>query len=136
MGDVSVWAWVCVGWSVLLAGVGCREFGRVRRLRRDGIVTRGVIVGERPVPDVDVKAYSPVVAYRDERGVEVRFTQVTHGSGPRPVIGREVDVIRLPGQPESARIMRWRHMSGQGVVMLVGAAVFLGGAYLIATQNN
>ncbi|MFE7774476.1 DUF3592 domain-containing protein [Streptomyces sp. NPDC057445] len=136
MANEVTWAVVCAAVAVLLLGVAGREALAVRRLRRDGIVTRGVVVGEQHLDDSDGHLWVPVVAFHDEQGKRMEFTPPTHGSRRRPVVGREVEVLHLPGRPETARVREWQHITGSAVYPLFGAALFLGGAVLVVLKSS
>lgn len=126
---------LCTGAGVLLLGVALQDAVVVRRLRREGIRTRGVVVDNVRVTDSDGPSWAPVVAFTDRYGHRVEFTTRMRGSGLGLPTGREVPVVYLAHNPQTARVHIWRHFVGPVVCLLFGAALFLGVGVLIAAST-
>jgi hypothetical protein len=133
LSDGSVGIAVCGAVAVLLFGAGLRDAVVVRRLRRHGTRTWGVVVDNVRVNSSDSgPTWAPVVAFADQRGYRVEFTPRMRGSGLGLATGRQVPVVYLAHDPQTARVSMWRHMVGPVVFVLIVGLVFLGCAVLIA----
>ncbi|MET8446098.1 DUF3592 domain-containing protein [Streptomyces sp. NPDC005209] len=126
---------VCGGVGIVLLGCAARDAVVVRRLRRDGIRTRGVVVDNVRVNDSDGPSWAPVIAFHDHLGHRVEFTTKIRGIGMGLPTGREVPVVYLGQNPQTARVAMWRHLVGPTVGMLFGATLFLGCGVLIAAMG-
>ncbi|MEV0372499.1 DUF3592 domain-containing protein [Streptomyces sp. NPDC050636] len=124
----------CGAAGLLPLWLGLREALVVRRLRRDGIRTRGVVV-DNVRSDSDGSIWVPVIAFRDQQGHRVKFTPRIRGSGLGLATGCNVPVVYLPRDPQSARVYTPRHMVGPVVFLLFVGAAFLGFAVLSALGN-
>ncbi|MFF4751567.1 DUF3592 domain-containing protein [Streptomyces sp. NPDC002514] len=116
----------CGAAAMLLLTLGLRDATTVRRLRRHGIRTRGVVVDNVRVRSGDSgPTWAPVIAFADRRGHRVEFTTRMRGSGMNLPTGREVPVVYLAHDSQAARVLMWRHMTGPVVFLLAGSAIFL-----------
>ena len=122
---------VCGAVAVLLIGVSLQDAAVVRRLRRHGRRTHGVVVDNVRVDDRNGPQWAPVIAFADQRGHRVEFTTRIRGVGMGLATGREVPVVYLPQNPQIARVRMWRHMVGPALFALLAGLVFLGFAVLI-----
>ncbi|MEU6220465.1 DUF3592 domain-containing protein [Streptomyces sp. NPDC047022] len=127
----SLGAAVCGGVALLLLGFAVREAAVVRRLRRTGIRTQGVVVDHTR----DDEYWVPVIAFVDQQGHRVEFSPRESGTGANLARGLEVQVVYEGGNPQVARVLMWKDMMGPAVYMLLGAVVFAGGAVLLALKN-
>jgi hypothetical protein len=127
---------VCGAVAVILVAVALRDGAVVRRLRRHGIRTRGVVVDNVRVHDHrSGPTWAPVIAFADQRGYRVEFTTRIRGVGMGLATGREVPVVYLPHNPQTARVYMWRHMVGPTLFCLLVGLVFLGfGMFIALTQ--
>ncbi|MFJ5530826.1 DUF3592 domain-containing protein [Streptomyces sp. NPDC093261] len=132
MSDRLIGVALCGTAGLLLLGWAAGDARVVRRLRREGIRTRGVVVDNVRVHDGDGPAWTPVVAFTDQRGHRVEFSPRMRGSGLGLATGREVPVLYLGHHPQTARVHMWRHLVGPVVFLLFCAAIFLGAGALIA----
>ncbi|MGW7422781.1 DUF3592 domain-containing protein [Streptomyces sp. NPDC054813] len=123
---------LCTVVGLGLLGVAAREGAVVRRLRRHGLRTRGVVVDNVRTRDSDGPKWIPVIAFTDRSGYRVEFSPRMHGSGMGLATGREVEVVYLATNPQTARVRMWRHLVGPLVFLVFGGVVFLGVGVLIA----
>jgi hypothetical protein len=134
--DGSVGTAICGAVSVLLFGFGLRDAVLVRRLRRQGMRTWGVVVDNVRVNNGESgPTWAPVIAFADQRGHRVEFTPRMRGGGMGLPTGRQVPVVYLAHDPQTARVQMWRHMTGPVVFVLAVGAVFLGCGVLIAVTQ-
>ncbi|MEU0477209.1 DUF3592 domain-containing protein [Streptomyces olivaceus] len=122
-----------------LAGVGLLVGGvydwvRVRRLRRHGIRTTGTVVDNVRVQGSNDSGptWAPIVAFPDQHGYRVEFTPSLRGVGLGLPTGRQVPVVYLPHNPQAARVLTRRHMTGPVVFLLAMGVLFLGLSVVIA----
>ncbi|MDH6220444.1 DUF3592 domain-containing protein [Streptomyces pseudovenezuelae] len=133
MADGTLGIAVCAAVGLLLFTVAVRDAVLIRRLRRHGIRTRGVVVDNVRVDGRDSgPTWAPVIAFADQRGYRVEFTSRMRGSGMGLATGREVPVVYLAHNPQTARVGIWRHMVGPVVFVSCASVVFLGAGVLIA----
>lgn len=90
---------------LLLIGVGTivgadRHHRRLRMLRRDGVRVTGWVVGHDDKQHHGETSFVPVVAYRDNFGVERHFRMNLVANRTDPPVGAEVPVLFVPGRPE------------------------------------
>ncbi|MZE41780.1 DUF3592 domain-containing protein [Streptomyces sp. SID5477] len=121
--------------GVLLLWVGLHDAARVRRLRRHGIRTTGTVVDNVRVDGHNGPSWAPVVAFVDHHGYRVEFTPSMRGSGMGLATGREVTLVYLPDDPQTARVLMRRHMTGPVYFVLAGALAFLSVGALIAVTG-
>lgn len=126
---------VCGVAGVLPLWLALREGLVVRRLRRDGVRTQGVVVDNVRCDD-DGSVWVPVIAFRDQRGHRVQFTPRLRGAGLKLDTGREVPVVYLPREPSSARVYLRRHIAGPVVLLAFVGVAFLGFAVLSALSPS
>ncbi|MGW2650090.1 DUF3592 domain-containing protein [Streptomyces sp. NPDC001393] len=131
MSNGTTVAVLCAAPAALLFVVAWREAAVVRRLRRDGIHTRGVVVDNTQVADDDGQIWVPVVAFHDQQGHRVEFSPRMRGTRMGLETGREVPVVYEGRHPQTARVHMWRYMMGTAVSLLLGGMAFLGAAVLI-----
>ncbi|MBX7554229.1 DUF3592 domain-containing protein [Streptomyces sp. NPDC048665] len=131
MSNGTTGAVLCALAAVLLFAVAWREAAVVRRLRRDGIRARGVVVDNTRVAEDDGHIWVPVIAFHDQQGHRVEFSPRMRGTGMGLETGREVPVVYEGRHPQTARVRMWRHMMGTAVSLLLGGMVFLGAGVLI-----
>ncbi|MFF5016194.1 DUF3592 domain-containing protein [Streptomyces sp. NPDC001165] len=125
----------CGAVALLLFGLAVREAVVVRRLRRAGIRTQGVVVGHTRDDYSDGFNPVPVIAFTDQQGHRVEFSPEMRGTGMNLAAGLEVQVVYERGKPRTARVVRWKHMMGPAVYMLLSAVAFAGAGVLIALKN-
>jgi hypothetical protein len=127
---------MCGAVGVLLLVLGVRDVVVVRRLRRYGIRTRGVVVDNVRVRGRGDSGptWAPIIAFADRMGRRVEFTTRVRGSGMNLATGREVPVVYLAHDPQAARVLMRRHMTGPWVFLLFGAAAFLSVGVALAVQ--
>ncbi|MFF4346229.1 DUF3592 domain-containing protein [Streptomyces sp. NPDC001530] len=129
---LPIGALACGAAALLVLAAALRETVVVRRLRQRGTRTQGVVVDNVRTHDSDGPTWVPVIAFTDRRGYRVEFSPRVRGSGMGLATGREVGVVYLPHDPQTARVLMWRHTAGPVVFMLFGGIVFLGFAVWIA----
>ncbi|MFD3942005.1 DUF3592 domain-containing protein [Streptomyces sp. NPDC058579] len=99
-------------WQILLvlAGLLCVAGGlweaRTQvRMRRYGVRSEGVVLRhEITEQEGNSRVYAPVIGFRDEHGTHREFTSELKGSPRSPRAGAHVQVVHLPGRPETARL--------------------------------
>ncbi|QHC23276.1 DUF3592 domain-containing protein [Streptomyces sp. GS7] len=131
----TTWMVLCAAVAVLLFGFAWREAVLVRRLRRDGIPTRGVVVDNTQLAEDDGHIWVPVIAFHDQQGHRVEFSPRMRGTGMGLATGREVPVLYDGRNPQTARVQMWRHTMGPAVSLLLGGMAFLGAGMLIVLKN-
>jgi hypothetical protein len=131
MSNGTTGAVLCAAAAVLLIAVAWREAAVVRRLRRDGIRTRGIVVDNTQVAEDDGHIWVPVIAFHDQQGHRMEFSPRMRGTGMGLATGRVVPVVYEGRHPQTARVHMWRHMMGTAVSLLLGGMVFLGAGVLI-----
>jgi hypothetical protein len=123
---MPIGALLCGGAALLLLWAAVREIVVVRRLRQRGMRTHGLVVDNVRTHDSDGPTWVPVIAFNDQRGYRVEFSPRVRGSGMGLATGREVGVVYLPHDPQTARVLMWRHTTGPVVFLFFGCIVFLG----------
>ncbi|MFE2333516.1 DUF3592 domain-containing protein [Streptomyces coelicoflavus] len=121
--------------GLLLLWVGLHDAVRVRRLRQHGVRTAGTVVDNVRVDSNNGPSWAPVIAFVDHHGYRVEFTPSMRGSGMGLATGREVTVVYLPDDPQTARVLMRRHMTGPVYFVLAGALAFLSVGALIAVTG-
>ncbi|MFD8814380.1 DUF3592 domain-containing protein [Streptomyces sp. NPDC059627] len=123
---------LCTVVGLGLLGVAMREGTVVRRLRRHGVRTWGVVVDNVRTSNGDGPKWTPVIAFTDRMGYRVEFSTRMQGSGMGLATGRQVEVVYLAQNPQIARVRMWRHVMGPVVFLVLGGLAFLGVGVLIA----
>jgi hypothetical protein len=124
---------VCGPVGTLLLWAGLHDAARVRRLRHRGIRTTGMVVDNVRVSDNNSgPMWAPIIAFADQHGYRVEFTPRMRGAGMGLATGREVAVVYLPHDPQTARVFTRRHMTGPVYFVLAVALLFLGVGAVIA----
>ncbi|MEU2624025.1 DUF3592 domain-containing protein [Streptomyces sp. NPDC007157] len=126
---------LCTVVGLGLLGFAVQESAVVRRLRRHGLRTWGVVVDNVRTRDNSGPQWIPVIAFTDRSGYRVEFSPRMHGSGMGLATGREVEVVYLPANPQTARVRMRRHVVGPLVFLVFGGVVFLGVGVLIALTS-
>ncbi len=126
---------LCAAVATLLLGLAVREARIVRRLRRHGVRSRGLVVRSTRDDYSDRFNEVPVIAFRDQHGRLVEFSPEMRGTGMNIPVGREVPVVHEDQRPETARVQAWRHMTGVTVALLCSSAAFLGATVLIVLKR-
>ncbi|MFK0292828.1 DUF3592 domain-containing protein [Streptomyces sp. NPDC090442] len=121
----------CGGVALLLLGFAVREAAVVRRLKRTGIRTRGVVVDHTRDDDFWV----PIIAFVDQQGHRVEFERQMRGTGMNLARGLEVQVVYEDGKPQTARVLRRKDTVAPVVYLLLSAVAFAGGAVLLALKS-
>ncbi|WP_033343169.1 DUF3592 domain-containing protein [Catenuloplanes japonicus] len=85
--------------GVLGISAGVREVRRQRTLARDGVQVTGHVYRVDVERDSDGATYRPLIAYRDENGVEQKFRSSLSGGRERHPVGSEVPLRYVPGRP-------------------------------------
>jgi hypothetical protein len=111
---------VCGAVAALLFGAALRDMVVVRRLRRDGVRTRGMVIDNVRGDDGDGPKWVPVIAFADHKGYRVEFSPKMTGTGMGLETGRAVDVVYPAHAPQNARVFTSRHMAGPAWFMLLG----------------
>ncbi|WP_121710803.1 DUF3592 domain-containing protein [Streptomyces sp. E5N91] len=121
--------------GTLLLWAGLHDGARVRRLRHHGVRTTGMVVDNVRVRDNNSgPSWAPIIAFADQHGYRVEFTPSMRGTGMGLATGRQVTVVYLPHDPQTARVFMRRHMTGPVGFVLAVALVFLGiGAAIAVT---
>lgn len=79
---------------------GFREVGKQRRLVREGVPVTGWVYRMDRKRDSDGTSYTPVIAFRDENGIEHKFRlTLSEGTVKHPV-GSQVPLRYVPGRPD------------------------------------
>ncbi|GAA0992026.1 MULTISPECIES: DUF3592 domain-containing protein [Streptomyces violaceusniger group] len=125
---------LCVAVGLLLYACAVRDARLVRRLRREGVRTEGVVVAN--VVDRRERnrhpTQTPVIRFHDHQGYVVEFTTAIQGVGLGLATGRRVDVRYLPGESQKARVWMRRHILGPAAGLTLGGTLFLGFGLVIA----
>ncbi|GAA1107222.1 DUF3592 domain-containing protein [Streptomyces javensis] len=127
---------LCVAVGLFLYLCALRDARLVRRLRREGFRTEGLVVAN--VVDRQTRngnrnpTQTPVVRFHDHQGYEVEFTTAIQGIGLGLATGRRVDVRYLPGESQQARVWMRRHILGPAAGLTLGGTIFLGFGLVIA----
>lgn len=127
---------LCVAVGLLLYACAWRDARLVRRLRREGFRTEGLVVanivdrhsqnGNRSTTQ------TPVIRFHDHQGYMVEFTTAIQGVGLGLANGRRVDVRYLPGESQKARVWMRRHIIGPAAGLTLVGTLFFGFGLVIA----
>ncbi|NIY65985.1 DUF3592 domain-containing protein [Streptomyces malaysiensis] len=123
---------LCVAVGLLLYACAWRDTRLVRRLRREGFRTEGVVVANIVDRRDRSTTQTPVIQFHDHQGYKVEFTTAIQGVGMGLANGRRVDVRYLPGESQKARVWIRRHIIGPAVGLALGGTVFFGFGLVIA----
>ncbi|MFE9066008.1 DUF3592 domain-containing protein [Streptomyces violaceusniger] len=124
---------LCITIGLFLYACALRDARLVRRLRREGVRTEGLVVANI----VDRRnqnrnpTQTPVIRFHDHQGYEVEFTTAIQGIGMGLPTGRRVGVVYLPGNSQKARVWMRRQLVGPAVGMTLTGTLFLGFGLLI-----
>ncbi|MER8159519.1 DUF3592 domain-containing protein [Streptomyces sp. NPDC094472] len=125
---------LCITIGLFLYARAVRDTRLVRRLRREGLRTEGLVVANI----VDRRdrnrspTQTPVIRFHDHQGYEVEFTTAIQGIGMGLATGRRVGVVYLPGESQKARVWMRRQLVGPAVGMTLIGTLFLGFGLVIA----
>jgi hypothetical protein len=122
----------CTAAGLVLLGLAVREGSVVRRLRRHGVRTWGVVVDNVRTRDNQGPKWIPVIAFTDRSGHRVEFSPRMQGAGLGLPTGRRVEVVHLAQNPQVAPVRMWRHVVGPLVFLVFGGVVFLGMGIVVA----
>ncbi|MEU9994538.1 DUF3592 domain-containing protein [Streptomyces sp. NPDC050848] len=128
----GIWSGMSALASVVLFGAALQDGLMVRRLRRHGVRTQGLVVDNVRVDDSDGHSWAPVIEFTDHQGYRVQFSPRARGTGLGLPTGRRVDVLYLAENPQTARVFQRRHMSGIVWSLTAGGTVFAAVAVWIA----
>lgn len=135
-GEAAVWVAMCLLAGLTVLAVGAREAVLQRRLQREGIRVRGLVVRHRlnsAGRDGGPPVRFAMVEFVDTRGSRHTFQSRSSGVKGLPV-GAGVPVCYLHEAPKSARIDLARRRIGDTTALLAGGALFTSlGVWLLAT---
>ncbi|WP_413799578.1 DUF3592 domain-containing protein [Streptomyces iranensis] len=127
---------LCAAVGLSLYACAWRDTRLVRRLRREGVRTEGVVVANIVNHHSQNRSRSttqtPVIRFHDHQGYMVEFTTAVQGVGLGLANGRRVEVMYLPGESQKARVWMRRHILGPAVVLTLIGTIFLGFGLVIA----
>ncbi|OPF82639.1 hypothetical protein VT50_0206310 [Streptomyces antioxidans] len=127
---------LCFTVGLLLYVAAWRDARLVRRLRREGVRTQGLVVANivdrRNRNGNRNPLQTPVIRFHDHQGYEVEFTTAAQGIGLGLATGRRVDVRYLPDESQKARVWMRRHMVAPAAGLTLGGTLFTGFGLLIA----
>ncbi|MFI0780922.1 DUF3592 domain-containing protein [Streptomyces sp. NPDC021212] len=119
---------LCVAVGLFLYACALRDARLVRRLRREGVRTQGLVVAN--VVDHQSQnrnpTQTPIIRFHDHQGYEVEFKTAIQGVGLGLATGRTVDVMYLPSESQKARVWMRRHIVGPMAGLALGGTLFLG----------
>ncbi|MEU1406431.1 DUF3592 domain-containing protein [Streptomyces sp. NPDC005728] len=131
----SVGVAVCGAVALFLFGFAVRETVVVRRLKRAGIRTQGVVVDNTRDDWSDGHNLVPVIAFVDQQGHRVEFSPHVRGTGMNLEKGLDVQVVYEDGKPHTARVNMRKYMMGSAMWTLLGGVAFAGAGVLLALKN-
>ncbi|WP_413809165.1 DUF3592 domain-containing protein [Streptomyces sp. OE57] len=121
---------LCVAVGLLLYVFAWRDAQLVRRLRREGFRTEGLVVANvvdrRSRNGNQSPTQTPVIRFHDHQGYMVEFTTAIQGVGLGLATGRRVEVMYLPGESQKARVWTRRHILGPSAGLTLGGTLFFG----------
>ncbi|MBP8539397.1 DUF3592 domain-containing protein, partial [Streptomyces sp. MK37H] len=123
---------LCITIGLFLYACAVRDARLVRRLRREGLRTEGLVVANVVDRRDRNPTQTPVIRFHDHQGYEVEFTTAIQGIGMGLATGRRVGVVYLPGNSHNARVWMRRQLVGPAVGMTLTGTLFLGFGLLIA----
>ncbi|WP_369394587.1 DUF3592 domain-containing protein [Streptomyces sp. CG1] len=126
---------MCGAAALLLLGFAVRDAAVVRQLQRAGIRTQGVVVDNTRDDYSDGHNWVPVIAFVDQQGHRVQFSPQIRGTGTNLARGLELQVVYEDGNPQSARVLMWKHVRGPAVDPLLSGVVFAEAGVLIVLKN-
>ncbi|MFF7748644.1 DUF3592 domain-containing protein [Streptomyces sp. NPDC007971] len=126
---------MCGAFGLLVLGAAVREAVIVRRLHRDGIRTQGLVVRQKAPADSDSTYWVPVIAFVDQQGHRVEFSPTVEGTRMGLATGVEVPVVYDRRNPQSARVLKYRYMTGAVLVAALAKVAVGGASVLIALKN-
>ncbi|ATL83293.1 DUF3592 domain-containing protein [Streptomyces malaysiensis subsp. malaysiensis] len=123
---------LCVAVGLLLYACAWRDARLVRRLRREGFRTEGVVVANIVDRRDRSTTQTPVIQFHDHHGYLVEFKTAIQGIGLSLATGRRVAVMYLPGESQKARVWMRRHIIGPAAALTLIGTLFLGFGLVIA----
>jgi hypothetical protein len=105
--------------------IGLHDARLVRRLRRHGIRTIGIVVDQTRTETDSGHYWKPVISFTDQHGRTVTFQPDIGGKRYELPTGQEVPVVYLADNPKKARVDIRRFMSG-ALFLLFWGLVLLG----------
>ncbi|WP_186831870.1 DUF3592 domain-containing protein [Streptomyces sp. ISID311] len=126
---------VCGAVALFLCGFAVREAVMVRRLKRAGVRSQGLVVTNTRDDWSDGHNLVPVIAFVDQQGGRVEFSPHVRGTGMNLERGLEVQVVYEDGKPHRARVNTRKYMMGSAMSTLLGGVAFAGVGVLFALTN-
>ncbi|MFD5388654.1 DUF3592 domain-containing protein [Streptomyces sp. NPDC127074] len=123
---------LCIAVGLLIYACAVRDVRLVRRLRREGLRTEGLVVANIVNRRDESTTQTPVIRFHDHQGYLVEFTTAIQGIGMGLATGRRVDVVYLSGSSHKARVYMRRQMVGPAVGMTLIGSIFLSLGLVIA----
>ncbi|GAA1675702.1 DUF3592 domain-containing protein [Streptomyces yatensis] len=123
---------LCIAVGLLTYACAVRDVRLVRRLRREGLRTEGLVVANVVSRRDDSTIQTPVIRFHDHQGYVVEFKTAIQGVGMGLATGRRVGVVYLPGSSHKARVDMRRQLVGPALGMILMGSLFLGLGLLIA----
>ncbi|MBU3865092.1 DUF3592 domain-containing protein [Streptomyces sp. 4503] len=123
---------LCIAVGLLIYACAVRDIRLVRRLRREGLRTEGLVVANIVDRRDDGATQTPVIRFHDHQGYLVEFKTAIQGVGMGLATGRRVGVVYLPGSSHKARVDMRRQMVGPALGMTLIGSIFFGLGLVIA----
>lgn len=123
---------LCITIGLFIYACAVRDVRLVRRLRREGLRTEGLVVANIADRRDESTAQTPVIRFHDHRGYMVEFKTAIQGIGMGLATGRRVGVVYLPDSSHKARVDMRRQLVGPAVGMILVGTLFLGLGLLVA----
>ncbi|MFI8989473.1 MULTISPECIES: DUF3592 domain-containing protein [Streptomyces] len=123
---------LCIAVGLFIYACAVRDARLVRRLRREGLRTEGLVVANIVDRRDRSATQTPVIRFHDHQGHVVEFKTAIQGIGMGLATGRRVGVVYLPGSSHKARVDMRRQLVGPAVGMILIGTLFLGLGLVIA----